>query len=58
MRDDRSISDMFDLIEVAIDLNDKLYERVMKKKYDQSRERAEISFESTIKYHSRESRSS
>jgi len=58
MRDGRSISDMFDLIEVAIDLDDKLYERAMKKRYDQSRERAGTSFESTIEYYSRESRSS
>jgi hypothetical protein len=58
MRDGRSISDMFDLIEVAIDLDDKLYERAMKKRYDQSRERVGTSFESTIEYHSRESRSS
>jgi len=58
MRDDRSISDMFDLIEVIIDLDDKLYERAMKKRYNQSRERAGISFEPTIKYHSEESRSS
>jgi len=36
MRDGRSISDMFDLIEVTIDLDDKLYERAMKKRYDQS----------------------
>jgi len=34
MRDDRSISDMFDLIEVVIDLDDKLYEKAMKKRYD------------------------
>jgi hypothetical protein len=34
MRDDRSISDMFDLIKVVIDLDDKLYEKVMKKRYD------------------------
>jgi len=57
MRDSKSINDMFDLIEVAIDLDDKLYERVMKKRYDQSRERAEIFFESTIEYHLREFRS-
>ncbi len=57
MRDDKSISDMFDLIEVAIDLDDKLYEKAMKKRYNQSRERTEIFFESTIKYYSRESRS-
>ncbi len=57
MRDGRSISDMFDLIEVVIDLDDKLYERAMKKRYDQSRERAKTSFESTIEYHLEESRS-
>jgi hypothetical protein len=56
MRDGRFISDMFDLIEVVIDLDDKLYERVMKKRYNQSRERAEIFFESTIEYYLREFR--
>jgi hypothetical protein len=50
MRDDKSISDMFDLIIIVIDLNDKLYKKVMKKKYNQLKERAEIFFESTIKY--------
>jgi len=34
MRDERFINDMFDLIEVVIDLNDKLYKKVMKKKYN------------------------
>jgi len=34
MRDDKSINDMFDLIEVVIDLDDKLYEKAMKKRYD------------------------
>jgi len=34
MRDDRSINDMFDLIEVVIDLDDKLYEKAMKKRYN------------------------
>jgi len=57
MRDGRSISDMFDLIEVAIDLDDKLYERAMKKRYDQPQGRAETFFESTIEYHPRGSRS-
>jgi hypothetical protein len=56
MRDDKSISDMFDLIEVIIDLDDKLYEKAIKKKYDQSRERTKTSFESTIKYYSKEFR--
>jgi len=50
MRDDKIINDMFDLIMIIIDLDDKLYERAMKKRYDQFRERAEIFFESTIEY--------
>jgi len=32
MRDERILSDMFDLIEVVIDLDNKLYKRVIKKK--------------------------
>jgi len=54
MRDDKNINDMFDLIEVVIDLDDKLYEKAMKKRYDQLQERAKISFELTIKYHLKE----
>jgi len=50
MRDDRSINDMFDLVMIVIDLDDKLYEKAMKKRYDQFRERAGIFFESTIEY--------
>ncbi len=34
MRDDKFISDMFDLIEVIIDFDDKLYKRTMKKRYN------------------------
>jgi hypothetical protein len=34
MRDNKFISDMFDLIEVIIDFDDKLYKRIMKKQYD------------------------
>ncbi len=51
MRDGKFISDMFDLIEIVIDLDDKLYERAMKKRYDQFHERTKIFFESTIKYY-------
>jgi len=51
IRDNKFISDMFDLIEVAIDLDDKLYERIMKKRYNQFYERAKIFFELTIKYY-------
>ncbi len=34
MHDERRINDMFDLIEVVIDFDDKLYKRAMKKRYD------------------------
>jgi len=34
MRDGKFISDIFDLIEVIIDFDDKLYKRAMKKRYD------------------------
>ncbi len=51
MRDEKFISDMFDLIEVVIDLDDKLYKRAMKKQYDQLHERARIFFELMTKYH-------
>jgi hypothetical protein len=34
MRDGRFINDMFDLIEIIIDFDDKLYKRVMKKRYN------------------------
>ncbi len=34
MRDNKFISDMFDLIEVIIDFDNKLYKRAMKKRYN------------------------
>jgi hypothetical protein len=34
MRDNKFISGMFDFIEVVIDLNNKLYKKVIKKQYD------------------------
>jgi len=34
MRDNKFISDMFDLIEVIINLDDKLYIKVIKKRYN------------------------
>ena len=34
MRNDKFISNMFDLIEVVIDFDDKLYERTIKKRYN------------------------
>ncbi len=34
MRDNKFISDMFNLIEIIIDFDDKLYKRIMKKQYN------------------------
>jgi len=34
MRNDKFISDIFDLIKVIIDFDDKLYKRAMKKQYN------------------------
>jgi len=51
MCDDKFINDIFNLIEVVIDLNDKLYEKAIKKRYDQFYEKARIFFELTIKYY-------
>ena len=41
------------LVKIAIDVNDKLYKRAMKKQYDQLHERARIFFESTIDYYAK-----
>jgi len=51
MRDNKFINDMFNLIEVVINVDDKLYKRAMKKRYDQFHEKAKIFFELTIKYY-------
>ena len=51
MRNNKFINDMFDFIEVAINFDDKLYKRVMKKRYNQFYEKAKIFFESTIEYY-------
>jgi hypothetical protein len=50
MRDNKFISNMFNLIEVTIDFDDKLYKRTIKKRYDQFYKRAKIFFELIIKY--------
>ncbi len=34
MRDERILNDMSNLIEIAIDFNNKLYEKAIKKRYD------------------------
>ena len=50
MRDERDYESFAKFIEIVIDLNDKLYERVMKKRYDQFKNKAEFIYESTAKY--------
>ena len=42
------------LIKIAIDVDDKIYKRVIKKQYDQSHKRARIFFELTIDYYAKE----
>jgi len=51
MYNDKFINDIFDLIEVVIDFDDKLYKRIMKKRYNYFYERAIIFFELMIKYY-------
>ena len=34
MRDNKFINDIFNLIEIVIDFDDKLYKRIIKKQYD------------------------
>ncbi len=34
MRDEKILNDIFDLIKVVIDFNDKLYKKIIKKKYN------------------------
>ncbi len=50
MRNKKRINDMFNLIKVAINVDDKLYKRAMKKKYNQFQKKARIFFELAIKY--------
>ena len=40
-------------MEIAIDVDDKLYKRAIEKRYDQLHKRARIFFESTIEYHAK-----
>jgi len=48
---DKFINEMFNFIEVAINFDDKLYERAIKKRYNQFHEKIKIFFELTIKYY-------
>ncbi len=51
MCDNKFISDIFNLIKIIIDFDDKLYKRAIKKRYNQFYKKAKIFFESTIKYY-------
>ena len=56
MRDDRAYKTLDELIEIFIDFDDKLYERVMKRKYDEeSKGRVEIYSSRLSSSYSRES---
>ena len=50
MRNERNYKNLQEFIEITIELDDKLYERVMKKRYDYSKDKAEFIYEPTVKY--------
>ena len=50
MRVERNYKSFAEFIEIVINLDDKLYERVMKKRYDQFKDRAEFIYESAAEY--------
>ena len=47
IRDGRDYEDLKKFIKITIEFDDKLYERVMKRRYDQSKNKAELIYEST-----------
>jgi len=55
MRDERELLNIKNLIEVLIKIDDKLYKKVIKKRFDQSYKRARTFFKSTIEYYASES---
>jgi hypothetical protein len=50
MRNNKFISNIFDLIKVVIDFDNKLYKRIIKKRYNQFYKKTKIFFELTIEY--------
>ena len=50
IRDERNYKSLAECIEIIIDLNNKFYERVIKKQYNQFRNRAELIYESAADY--------
>jgi len=53
MRNDARFDIIQTLIKIAINIDDKLYKRAIKKRYDQLHERARIFFELTIEYYAK-----
>ena len=50
MHDERNYESFAKFIEIVINFNNKLYERVIKKRYNQFKKRAEFIYESIAKY--------
>ena len=50
MRDERDYESLVELIEIVINFDDKLYKRVMKKRYDQFKNKVKFIYESTAEY--------
>ena len=50
MRNERNYESLAELIDIVIDLNHKLYQRVRKKHYNQSKDRTEFIYEPAVKY--------
>ena len=50
MRDERNYESLAKFIKIVINLDDKLYEQVMKRRYDHLKNKAEFIYEPTVKY--------
>ena len=50
MRNERDYESLAESIKIVIDLDDKLYKRIMKKRYDQFKDKAKFIYESVIEY--------
>ena len=50
MRDEQDYENLAELIEIVIDVNNKLYKRVMKTRYDQFRDKTELIYKLVAGY--------
>ena len=50
MRDERDYESLAKFIEIVIDFNNKLYKRIMKKRYNQFKNKAEFIYEPAAEY--------